>query len=59
MEQKNSILFQELANKIVISDVKNQLLLLSHGNDKQSKILIDISTHLGNFKKNQMNVKEK
>ena len=47
MEWKNYLLFEELANKVVFNDVKSNLLKLSQGNMKQSKLLIEFSNKLG------------
>ena len=47
LERKNSQLFNELANKTVLIEAKSHLLKLSQGNDKQSKVLIDLSNKLG------------
>lgn len=47
MERKNSQLFEELANKVSLTKVKGHLLKLSQGNEKQSKVLIELSGKLG------------
>jgi len=50
LQKKNSKLFEELANKTVLTEVKSQLLKLSYGNEKQSKALIELSGQIGDSK---------
>ena len=50
LERKISQLFEELANKTVLNEVRGHLMKLSRGNEKQSKVLIDLSDKLGTSK---------
>ncbi len=50
LQKKNSKLFEELANKTVLTEVRSQLLKLSYGNEKQSKALIELSGQIGSSK---------
>jgi len=50
LQKKNSKLFEELANKTVLTEVRSQLLKLSYGNEKQSKALIELSGQIGDSK---------
>jgi uncharacterized protein Yka (UPF0111/DUF47 family) len=47
LERKNSQLFEELANKTDLSDVKMPLLKISRGNEDHAKVLIELSGRLG------------
>lgn len=46
LERKNSQLFEELANKTVLSEVKRHLLKISQGNENHAKVLINLSGQL-------------
>ncbi len=50
LQKKTSKLFDELANKTVLIEVRSQLLKLSYGNEKQSKSLIELSGKIGSSK---------
>lgn len=59
LQKKNSKLFDELANKTVLIEVRSQLLKLSYGNEKQSKSLIELSGKIGSSKVNSEQCKMK
>jgi hypothetical protein len=47
LERKNSQLFEELANKTDLFEVKSPLLTISRGNEDHAKVLIELSGRLG------------
>lgn len=49
LERKNSQLFEELANKSAVSEVKENLRKISVGNECQAKVIIEMSEKLGKF----------
>ena len=59
LEDKNSQLFEELAEKIVFPSIKTKVLKISKDNQKHSKILQDISKRIGNPKVKTKECKKK
>ena len=59
LENKNSQLFRGLAEKIVLPSVKLQLSKIAKDNEKHSKILQDLSEHIGNSKVKTKDCKRK
>jgi hypothetical protein len=59
LERKNSQLFEELANKTVLFEVRSHLLKISQGNEAHAKVLIELSSKLGSTKKKANECKRK
>jgi hypothetical protein len=59
MEQKNGQLFEEFANKTVLSDIKGPLLKISQDNKKHAEDLSKISEQIGHEKVNPKDCKRK
>jgi len=59
LEQKNSQLFEELANKTVLSEIRSHLLKISQGNKDHAKVLIELSSQLGGSKTKSNECKRK
>ena len=59
LEIKNSQLFKNLSDKIILSSVKKQLSKIARDNEKQATILKDISQQIGNPKVKTKECKKK